>query len=460
MPRNGRATRPVPIGICLVSSALVGEDAIHHGQSEALASAPAVAPAVAPASPAPAPTPGALDLLRLTLAPGLGPILIRRAVETLGSVRAVLDASPSRLEVVRGLGAVKAREIHRFLRERAGEETAREIDLCGAHGVALLSIFDERYPALLREIADAPPILYVRGGFDPVRHAYPLAIVGSRTATHYGVEQAERFAGALAEAGLTIVSGGARGIDTAAHRAALRLRGQTIAVMGCGLSHCYPPENTDLYDEIIAAGGAVVSELPMRTSPAPENFPARNRLISGMSLGVLVVEAPRRSGALITARLATEEHGREVMCVPGRVDSPASEGSLDLIKQGGAAMVTNPADVLDLLESPARHAHRGSHADRYGGGGPDGGAGGAGAPLDAPAAAPPETTGVPGLAALNLTTPQRAILEALASPCTLDELARRTGLDAGVVRSEATVLEVRRVIVRRGDRLATRTGRS
>lgn len=385
------------------------------------------------------------DLLRLTLTPGLGPVLIARLLEAFGSPTAALGASPKLLERIRGIGPAKSAAIARGFRETdalADEELA----LAEKLGVALVPRDDPGYPPLLRQIPDPPPLLYVRGRFRPDEpDRYPVAIVGSRDCTAYGLEQSARFAGVLAAAGLTVVSGGARGIDTAAHRGALRAGGRTVAVLGCGLARCYPPENESLFNEV-AASGAVISELPLRTNPDADNFPARNRLISGISLGVIVIEAGRRSGSLITARMAAEDHGREVMAVPGRVDSPSSLGTLELIRDGGAALVTGPGDVIATLETPARHAHGGTHADRY---------------AD-PAAAPeplfePDHPEPPAAApALAATPAQAAILRALAEPLTLDELARATGLDPATLRAEVTVLEIQRRVHRQGSRIGLR----
>jgi DNA processing protein len=385
------------------------------------------------------PSPETLDLLRLGLAPGLGPVLTRRAIGALGSAAAVVGASSAALAQVSGIGAERARKIAAALRDSDAALEA-ELSLAARHGVRFVAAHDEGYPPLLRDLDDAPLVLRVRGELVPELDRFGVAIVGSRSCTAYGVEQAERFSAALAERGLPVVSGGARGIDTAAHRAALRVRGRTIVVMGCGHAHCYPPENAELFEKVVEAGGCVVSELPLATAPARENFPARNRVISGMALGVLVIEAGARSGALITARLAAEEHGREVMALPGRVDSGASQGAHELIRSGGAALVMTPADVIETLEGPARHAHAGTHAARYAD------------PAREPAPARVD------LATLDLTDRQRVIVEALAEPRTLDEVVRLTGLDASAVRTEATLLEMQRVLRRVGDRLAVGAG--
>jgi len=385
----------------------------------------------------------ARHVLRLTLIPGLGPVRIARLIHAFGSADRVLKASPQALTRVRGVGSQTARTIVRERNassDRVEEELARAIEL----GVSIVAIGDPAYPPLLAGIPNPPPILYIRGALDPDADRFPVAIVGSRGCSAYGIEQTERFAGWLASAGLTVVSGGARGIDTAAHRAALRLGGRTIAVLGCGLGAVYPPENRDLFDEIAADRGAVISELPLDTAPAAENFPMRNRVISGLSLGVLIVEAAIGSGALITARHATEDHGREVMAVPGRIDSPASAGVNDLLKRGGAHLVTEPADALHILEAPARHLHAGVHADRY-----------RDPARDGAADAAPSQSEADSFDAL-LSDQQRAIIAALDAPLVLDELARRVGLPAERLRAEITILELRGSIVRSGSTLSRR----
>jgi DNA processing protein len=388
------------------------------------------------------------DLLRLTLTPGLGPVLIARLLERFGSPDAALSASAAQLEQVRGIGGGKSVQFVRGFKE-SGPLVEHELELAQRLGVTLAAINGPAYPPLLRQIPDAPPLLYIRGRLQTdTDDRYPVAIVGSRRATAYGIEQAERFAGVLARSGLTIISGGARGIDTAAHRGAMRSGGRTIAILGCGLAGCYPPENQELFDRIAGKDGhpvgAVISELPLSAPPESENFPARNRLISGMSLGIIVIEAGKKSGSLITARQALEDHNREVMAVPGRVDSPASQGTHELLKQHGAALVTDPGDVLQILETPARHSFQGTHEARYS----DPRAPGLFSSDAAPARGAP--------AALAATPPQQAILAALSEPRTLDEVAQTTGLDIGALRAELTMLELQKRIVRRGSVL-TRT---
>ncbi|MFG0306978.1 MAG: DNA-processing protein DprA [Phycisphaerales bacterium JB040] len=356
----------------------------------------------------------ARDLLALTLLPGLGPVRIARLLESFASPGAALGASEPALARVPGIGPKTARAVAEAARN-LDALLEKELGRVDRAGVTLLARGTTDYPALLNDLPGAPPLLYARGSRDPDLFRYPVAIVGSRACTAYGIEQAEHFASTLARAGLTIVSGGARGIDTAAHRGALRAEGRTIAVLGCGLGHTYPPENRDLFDRIADRGGLLLSELPMDTPPDRSNFPARNRLISGLSLGVIVIEAAKGSGALITARHAGEDHGREVMALPGRVDSPASEGSHALLKAGGAHVVTEPGDVLQILESAGWHAHRGS--------------------LDAFV---PE----PEPLAPDSGTPDAALFELLATPRTLDQLIADSSLEPHLVTAAVTRLEL------------------
>lgn len=421
------------------------------------ASPPAHPDAPGPATAADAPA-GPADrdartLLRLHLAPGVGPTLGRRLLERFRTPEALFGASEAELRQVHRVGPSTARSLRAALRDSA-ELADRELDRVERLGAGLVTVADPAYPPLLAQTPDSPLVLFFRGEMSASDPGFNLGVVGSRRCTAYGREQAERFAALLADAGVAIVSGGARGIDSAAHRGALRVAGRTVAVLGCGLAHTYPPENAKLFDEIAAGRGAVVSELPCDTHPAAENFPARNRIISGLSLGVLVIEAPRGSGALITARHALDEHGREVLAVPGRVDSHASAGCHKLIKQGEAALVTAPGDVIEALESQARHLLAGTHGVRFGpperADGPD---------LFGRSARGGDGGGGDGPAGVRLTETQRAIADALdASPLHPDEIARRTKLPIHTVRAEITVLELRRVAERVGPTVRRRRG--
>lgn len=417
------------------------------------------------------------DLLRLTMVPGLGPILISRLLAAFGTPGEALKASETRLRQIDGFGPKTARAVAAAM---PGSAKLAEEELRAAEklGVALIGVGTPEYPPLLAQIPDPPPVLYVLGSIGSVAAGkYPVAIVGSRSCTAYGNEQAERFALFLAQNGLTVVSGGARGIDTAAHRGAMRAgsadaAGLTAAVLGCGLAHRYPPDNKDLFDKIVAGGGALISELPLHASPSSENFPARNRIISGLSLGVLVIEAGKKSGSLITAQVAAEDHGREVFALPSRVDSAASEGSLELLKAGGAALVTHPKDVLDALESPARHLYTGTHRERYAGWHrpPTGEAAAAQSLFAQPGGGPAELNDEGDRAGTpvgdrchpgngfqpSLSAPQQAILAALEEAMTMDELAKATGLEPGKLRAELTVLEIGRRVTRAGTRVVKR----
>ena len=219
---------------------------------------------------------------------------------------------------------------------------------CASWGADLLLLDDGVYPALLREIFDPPVTLYLKGAWEECLSAPCVAVVGSRRSSTYGQNAAQMLARDLAQRGVTIISGLARGIDAAAHRGALEAGGRTVAVMGTGLDEVYPRDHRKLAQEILAAGGALVSEFPLETPPAPQNFPYRNRVISGLSLGVLVVEAAENSGSLITARLALEQ-GREVWAVPGNITSRNSFGTNYLIKGAGAKLVQQWQDVISEL---------------------------------------------------------------------------------------------------------------
>jgi DNA processing protein len=283
----------------------------------------------------------------LAITPGLGARLMGRLVLGFGSPEAVFAASLTELEAMR-LPAPVAQAIHS--REPL-DKAKKELEQLEKLGGRLVNWDEAAYPHLLREIYDPPPLLYVRGKAELLdRHA--LAIVGARRPTPYGNQMAERLAQELAQRGLVIVSGMARGIDSSAHKGALAAPGgTTLAVLGCGVDVVYPKENKKLFAQI-EERGAIVSEFPLGVFPAPQNFPIRNRIIAGMSLGVVVVEGAQYSGSLITARLAMEMN-REVYGVPGNATQLASFGPNQLIKQG-AKLVTSWEDVIDELPTDIR----------------------------------------------------------------------------------------------------------
>ena len=281
------------------------------------------------------------SLIALNQTPGLGNRGIKRLLEKFGSAKKILQASAKDLAGEK----LASSEVARQIRAYEKFDLKKEFDLIKKHGVEVISAQDPSYPACLQEIPDSPVILYVKGTLEKNRPA--IAMVGSRRASFYGLATAEKFSGRLAELGIIIVSGMARGIDAAAHRGSLKAKGLTYAVLGCGLSHVYPPEHKKLFEEI-AQNGAVISEFSMETKPFAYNFPRRNRIISGLALGVVVVEASQKSGALITADFALEQ-GREVFAVPGKVDNPLSQGVNNLIKQG-AKLMTSVDDILEELK--------------------------------------------------------------------------------------------------------------
>ena len=281
--------------------------------------------------------------LKLVRAEGVGAVIFARLLKQFGSVESALGASSGALAKVEGVGTKTAEEI---CRTRDKFDVEKEIALAERIGVWIINIEDERYPVLLKKIYDPPPVLYIKGTLAK-SDSLAVAIVGSRQCSYYGSEQASRFAHLLAAAGFTIVSGMARGIDSAAHSGALSAGGRTFAVQGCGLAKIFPPENKQLFEKI-SQSGACISELSLEFEPLGENFPPRNRIIAGLSLATIVIEASPRSGALITAKAALE-NSREVMATPGRIDSPLSKGPHSLIKQG-AKLVETVEDVIETLE--------------------------------------------------------------------------------------------------------------
>ena len=274
------------------------------------------------------------------MTPGIGPRAAAKLLERFGSAEAVFGATRAELEGLRLSPETIESLIARDLFERAADE----IERVRAYGADILLLDDGVYPALLREIFDPPLTLYVKGAWEACLDAPCVAMVGSRRCSSYGQNAALMLARELAERGVTIISGLARGIDAAAHRGALEAGGRTVAVMGTGLDQVYPRDHRKLVEEILEHGGALVSEFPLGTPPSPQNFPYRNRVISGLSLGVVLVEAAENSGSLITARLAMEQN-REVFAVPGNITSRNSFGTNYLIKGAGAKLVQQWQDI-------------------------------------------------------------------------------------------------------------------
>jgi len=284
------------------------------------------------------------DWVALNMTPGIGPRAAAKLLERFGSAEAVYRATRAELERVRLLPEAVDSIIAREMNEKA----EGEIDKVRKLGGDILVLDDGVYPSLLREIYDPPITLYVKGAWSECLEQPCIAIVGSRKCSTYGQNAASMMARDLAQRGVTIVSGFARGIDAAAHRGTIEGRGRTVAVIGTGIDEVYPRDHKKLAAEILDAGGAIVTQFPLTTPPVSENFPYRNRIISGLSLGVIVVEAAESSGSLITARLAIEQN-REVFAVPGNITSRNSFGTNYLIKGAGAKLIQQWQDVAAEL---------------------------------------------------------------------------------------------------------------
>jgi DNA processing protein len=297
-----------------------------------------------------------IALLALHLVPNLGPVKIRRLRAELGSAYKVLQATSTQLRKVHGISP----ELDIGIRSAATDGTAeREIDKLETQGGWLLTDSHPLYPQALRQLQNAPVLLEAVGTLtDADRHA--IGIVGSRHCSYYGMETTKRFSFRLASAGLTIVSGLARGIDTAAHQAALAAKGRTLAIIGSGIGQLYPPENQTLAQRI-TQHGAILSEFPFDSPPNPQTFPYRNRIVAGWSTDLLVVEAGEKSGAIITANLATDQ-GRQVYAVPGPIDRESSAGTNRLIQQG-AKLVTCAEDILEEMQNLFHFSGNGSRAE-------------------------------------------------------------------------------------------------
>jgi DNA processing protein len=326
---------------------------LEHGYRLALADQAPLEPGMTTseiqASPATSDHQHTLEWLALALTPGVGAGRGRKLVEYFDGVGRLFSASLTELEAV----GLPASAVQSIALGKSAELAGEAMDRVKAFGGQVIARDDSNYPQRLSEIYDPPLVLYVKGNLEAISKA-GLAVVGTRHPTPYGLGIAERLACDLAARGLMIISGMARGIDSAAHRGALNAHGSTVAIWGTGIDVPYPKENTKLADQILANGGAIVSEFPMGTFPAPQNFPIRNRVISGMSVGVLVIEAGEYSGTRVTARCALEQ-GRDVYAVPGNVTNKLSWGPNTLIKQG-AALVASWEDVWEALPTDTRLA--------------------------------------------------------------------------------------------------------
>ncbi len=369
----------------------------------------------------------AIEHLRWSLTAEVGPILFARIVERFGSAQQALGAGVQQLQTVDGIGRSIAETM---TRSRDEVDVKREVGLAAERGVRIICQDDDAYPAPLRHIPDPPICLYVRGTLEPT-DAVAIAIVGARKCSLYGREQARRFAYVLASRGLTIVSGLARGIDGEAHKGAISAGGRTLAVLGNGLGSIYPPEHQELADRV-AENGALLSELPMTAGPQAKNFLPRNRLIAGLSLGVLVVEAGHRSGSLTTARLASE-YNREVFALPGRVDSEHSAGTNALIRDQSGKLVTRAEDVIEEL---------GEVGEALGGAGPD-----------------PDGNGQPPAARVNLGDDERAVFGQLGrEERSIESLADGADLPASKVAAALITLQLKGLARQLPGNLFVRTG--
>ena len=282
-----------------------------------------------------------LDWLQLALIPEIGPVRASRLLARFNEPDNILTASQREIASILGNSVAQA-----INQQRRNVDLDRQLRLIDKYQVRIITRDDLAYPANLKNIFDPPLVLFQRGKI-LTDNEISIAIVGTRLATIYGMNMARKISSQLGQRGFTVISGGARGIDTAAHQAAIEINARTVVVLGCGVDVVYPTENARLFQQIIQEG-ALVSEFPMGTPPLRQNFPRRNRIISGLSVGVVVIEAPIRSGALITASSALEQ-GREVFCVPGQADRFTMKGSHQLLREG-AKLVEDVGDILEELQ--------------------------------------------------------------------------------------------------------------
>ena len=341
----------------------------------------------------------------------VGPVRLRQLLQHFSDPAAILSAPKSQLLRVHGIGEDTASAIASW---EQNLDLAAELKRCEEFGCHIVTQADDTYPAMLREIYDPPIVLYVKGTLD-ARDKNGVAIVGSRQTTHYGIEVARKFGYQLAYTGVTVVSGGARGIDTAAHQGALSAKGRTVCVLGTGINIVFPPENAELFERI-SASGAVVSQYPFNRKADKQSFAIRNRIVAGMTLGTVVVEANMTSGALITANFATE-YGRQIFAVPGRIDSPRSKGCHDLIKKG-AKLCEGVEDILSEFEYLFPASNR-----------------------------PPSVSESGVLPALSLSENEQKVYDALdGESATTDDVIRRTGLPSSAASVALFSLEMKRVV--------------
>ncbi|HTX22283.1 MAG TPA: DNA-processing protein DprA [Candidatus Aquilonibacter sp.] len=350
-------------------------------------------------------------LIALNLIEHVGPVRARLLLEHFGDAPKILAASKSALLRVRNIGEETAEAIANW---EKSVDLAGELKRISDFGCHVLISSDENYPALLREIYDPPLVLYVKGELT-AKDKNAVAMVGSRQTTHYGIETARKLAYQLAYVGVTVVSGGARGIDTAAHQGALAAKGRTICVLGTGINLITPPENAELFERI-SENGAVTTQFPFNRPADKQSFPIRNRIVAGMTLGTVVVEADLHSGALITSNFATE-YGRQVFAVPGRIDSPRSKGCHDLIKKG-AKLCEGVEDILSEFEYLFPSSNRPPS---------------------------PGETGV--LPAIELSANEQKVFDALdGEERSIDEVIRKSGLPSSAVSVALLSLEMKRVV--------------
>jgi len=350
-------------------------------------------------------------LVALNMSEHVGPGRVRQMLEQFGNATAILGASRQQLLRVRGIGEDTADAIINWEKTISLDAELKRISDFGCHVVIQ---DDPEYPEMLRQIYDPPIVLYVKGTLLP-KDKNSVALVGSRMTTHYGIEVARKLAYQLAYIGVTVVSGGARGIDTAAHQGSLSAKGRTIAVLGTGINIVFPPENLKLYEQIVG-NGAIITQFPFNRPADKQTFPIRNRIVAGMTLGTVVVEANLTSGALITSNFATE-YGRQVFAVPGRIDSPRSKGCHDLIKKG-AKLCEGAEDILSEFEYLFPATNRLPTMNE---------------------------TGV--LPALELSPNEEAVFGTLArEEISIDEVIQKSGLPSSAVSVALLSLEMKRLV--------------